>query len=181
MTTREHYYVSNTTGDVTTTLLRVALDYLRPQIYLAIIDMFPDLADLEPNVEFAEEDIAAYNLLRAVAQPSEPRRRRTWMAERLDLTNDQTFEAYKIFGYHSIHTQAYRRDDPPESGEYPEAVAAIDNHDQGNTIGIRVTEAERQELRGLLEKLCWPWEELLKWEPKEKKRWFRRRSINSDT
>ena len=50
MTPRDQYYVSNTTADVTTTLWRVALDYLRPQLYLAIIDMFPDLHDRRPDV-----------------------------------------------------------------------------------------------------------------------------------
>lgn len=139
-----------------------------------MIDLFPDLSSEEPNVEFSQEDIAAYNFLRGVAEPTARRRRRTWMAERLDLTNADTFHTYKTYGYHSIHTQAYRRDEPPESGDYPEAVAALDNHDQGYTVGIRLAEAELEELRALLEEKCWPWDELRKSEPKEKKRWFRR-------
>lgn len=99
------------------------------------------------------------------------------MAERLDLTDAATFEAYKTSGYHSIHTQAYRREDPPESGEYPEAVAAIDNHDQGDVVGVRVSESELQELQRLLENLCWPWDELKKWEQEKKRRrsWLRAR------
>lgn len=75
MTSRDHYYVSGTTAEVSTTLWNVALEHLRPQLYLAIIDFLPDLTDKEPDVEFREEDIATHNFLRSVSVPTNSRRR----------------------------------------------------------------------------------------------------------
>lgn len=162
-TPRDLYHVANTTGDVTTTFWRVVLDYLRPYLYLAEIDMFP--APEWPSVEFMQEDLAAYDYLRAVSIPPRGWGRRTWMAERLDLTVPATFDAYRTYGYHSIQTTAFRGDDPEP---------ALDNHDSGAVIGVRLSPAELGELRPLLEGRCWPWDELKRWDPPPERRWFRR-------
>ncbi|MDQ4125795.1 MAG: hypothetical protein M3134_09375 [Actinomycetota bacterium] len=163
--TRDLYHVSHTTGEVTHTFWQIALDYLRPHLNRAEIDIFP--APEWPSVEFTEEDLAAYGYLRTVSIRPRGRGQRTWMAEGLDLTVPATFDAYRTYGYHSIQTTAFRRDNPE---------AALDNHDGGSSIGIRLTAAELEEFRPLLEERCWPWDELKRWEPprRKRRRWFRR-------
>lgn len=161
-TPRDLYHVANPTGDVSVTFWEVALDYLRPHLYLAQIDMFPSRE--WDSFEFTHEELAAYDYLRTVSIRPRGLGRRTWMAERLDLRVSATFDAYRTYGYHSIQTTAFRGDDPQ---------AALDNHDSGSVIGIRLTAAELDELRPLLEARSWPWEELKKWEPPRKRQgWF---------
>lgn len=166
--TRDEYVVSGIPPEVSRTFWDVALDYLRPQLHLATVDMFPDLSDgWQRRVPFSEGEKAAYDLLRQVAKAPDSRRRRTWMAEELDLTDAATFEAYKTYGYHSIETSAYRRDEP-------EASPALHNHDSGSSIMVRLTERELEGLRERLEGPGWPRDELKRWEPEGKRRWLRR-------
>lgn len=173
---RQQYYLPFNGGDLSKTLWDAALEYLRPQLYLARIDMYPDLSDASPDAEFDAESIEAHRFLRTVSTPEDPTQEpRTWTQERLDLTVPEAFDAYKLYGYHSIETSVYRRDEPPESGEYPQAVAAISNHDQGYTLGLRLSLPELEELRPLLEEKCFPWELLERWEPPVKRGWFRRK------
>jgi hypothetical protein len=178
MSEREWYYISDTTPEASQIFWDVALDFLHPHLYLAYIDLFPDLS-WGGHAKLTGPEVPAYEFLRSVSRPidEDARKKRTWTAEQLDLTHDETFEAYKVYGYRSIQTSVYRRDEPPESApSYPEEVAAIENHDSGYSIRIRMSTEELHQLRLLADEKGLSSDALEKWEPKPKRRWFRRHS-----
>lgn len=168
------YLLDPGTDEVSRAVWDAALAVLRPSLVVAVIDFFPNESWKDGFFALGTEVHAALDVLREAAVPPRSRRRRTWMAERVDLRTKEIFDAYVCYGYHSIQTYAWR-DESAANEAFDWRTADIDNHDSGDAMSFRFNANELREVRLRLraDDIDPIFDKIGEWPVR--KRWFQRR------